>query len=522
MNSITKPATMTLAVLALGACVPRFEDTHTTTTRVTVSPFLEIPSPFTHVWSEPSHPFTGAAVTDIDGDGAFEIFVGGGEGQADALLSYKDGKFVDVIAGTGLSNTAEATYGAASSDMDGDGDVDLVVARNNSLTLYINDAGTFEARDVPMNLGIDAVPLSVAISDIDADGHPDLYVSAFVSFSAFVSATFNDPSHAKLNVMLRNNGDMTFTDITAKSNTAGLNNTFHTVFADLDQDRDPDMILAQNTGEIEIFKNDGNGVFTSITTNSGFGYWMGIAVGDIDHDGDQDIFVSNIGTSIPDFLTDGDLTEDQRHYTKWILLRNDGDMKFSDITADMNLHGYGFAWGAQFEDLNLDGEVDILVAQNYVKWPLHKWGPLDNKALLQIDAPEGRAFYQVPDLGLDNPYFGQSPMIVDIDGDGRADVIWLNMNGPLRAFLNTSDGDYLTVRIPDSPNMLGATVTLTLAGGKTVSRQVIASTGLLTDPTPDLHFGLGTGASIERAELVTTNGQRKSMVAPAVNSVIQF
>lgn len=521
MNSIKKPTTIGIALLALGACVPRFEDAHTTTAPVTISPFQEIATPFSHVWSEPSHPFTGAAVIDIDGDGAFEIFVGGGEGQADALLSFNDGKFVDVIAGTGLSNPAEATYGTASSDMDGDGDVDLVVARNNSLTIYINDAGTFTARDVPIKLDVDAVPLSVAISDIDSDGHPDIYVSAFVSFPAFRSATFNDPSHAKLNLMLKNNGDLTFTDVTAKSNTAGLNNTFHTVFADLDNDRDPDMILAQNTGEIEIFENDGKGIFSSIATNSGYGFWMGLAVGDIDHDGDQDIYVSNIGTSIPDFLTDGDLTEDQRHHTKWILLRNDGGMKFTDTTAEMKLHGYGFAWGAQFEDLNLDGEIDILIAQNYVKWPLHKWGPLDNKALLQIDAPEGRGFYQVPGLGLENPYFGQSPMIVDINGDGKADVVWLNMNGPLRAFLNTSDGNFLTVRVPDSPDMLGATVTLTLADGKTISRQVIASTGLLTDPTPDLHFGLGAG-TVERIELMMANGQRKSIAAPAINSVIQF
>lgn len=521
MNAATKTTTMAITLLAVGACVPRFEDAHTTTAPVTVSPFQEVSTPFTHVWTEPSHPFTGAAVIDIDGDGTFEVFVGGGEGQADALLSFQNGAFVDVISDTGLSNTDEATYGTASSDIDGDGDVDLVVARNNSLTLYINEGGTFSAQNVPVTLDADAVPLSVSISDIDADGHPDLYVSAFISFPAFRSATFNDPTHAKLNVMLRNNGDLTFTDITAQSNTAGLNNTFHTVFADLDNDRDPDMILSQNTGEIEIFENDGKGVFSPVATNSGYGFWMGLAVGDIDHDGDVDIFASNIGTSIPDFLTDGDLKEDQRHYTKWMLYRNDGDMTFTDITADMNLHGYGFAWGAQFEDLNLDGEVDLLVAQNYVKWPLHKWGPLDNKALLQIDAPEGRAFYQVENLGLDNPYFGQSPMIVDINADGRADVLWLNMNGPLRAFLNTSEGNYLTVRVPDSPDMLGATVTLTLADGKTVSRQVIASTGLLTDPTPDLHFGLGS-ATVERAELVMTNGQRKSIAAPAINSVIQF
>jgi len=54
------------------------------------------------------------------------------------------------------------------------------------------------------------------------------------------------------------------------------------------------------------------------------------------------------------------------------LMRNEGGMKFSNLTEDQNLYGYGFAWGAQFEDLNLDGEVDLLVAQNYVKRPLYK------------------------------------------------------------------------------------------------------------------------------------------------------
>jgi len=174
MSAATKTSTIAIALLAVGACVPRFEDAHTITAPITVSPFQEVSTPFTHVWTEPSHPFTGAAVIDIDGNGTFEVFVGGGEGQADALLSFQNGAFVDVIAGTGLSNMAEATYGTASSDMDGDGDVDLVVARNNSLTLYINDDGTFSAQNVPVALDADAVPLSVSISDIDSDGHPDL------------------------------------------------------------------------------------------------------------------------------------------------------------------------------------------------------------------------------------------------------------------------------------------------------------------------------------------------------------
>ena len=125
---------------------------------------------------------------------------------------------------------------------------------------------------------------------------------------------------------------------------------------------------------------------------------------------------------------------------------------------------------------------------------------------MQINAPEGEAFYQVQGLGLENKHFGQSPLIVDLDSDGRADVLWLNMVGPLKAFLNRSKGNFLTVKVPDRVDTLGATVKVTLKGGKTLSRQVIAATGLMTDPTPDVHFGLSQVSEIESVEIITLNG----------------
>jgi len=198
-----------VAVL-LSVCVPTFERDHITSTPPAVQSFKEISTSFTHEWAESSHPFTGAAVIDVDGNGSLEVFVGGGRGQADMLLGFKDDALVDVMGARRLSNPASATHGAASSDLDGDGDVDLVVAREDGLTLYINDGAKFEARDVPVTLGMDAIPLSVAISDVNGDGHGDLYISVFVSFGAFKSGTFNDVDHMKLNVLLINNGDLTF------------------------------------------------------------------------------------------------------------------------------------------------------------------------------------------------------------------------------------------------------------------------------------------------------------------------
>jgi len=481
--------------------------------------FSEIPADFHHRWTEPSHPFTGAAVIDVDGDNRFEIFVGGGRDQSDALLSFQDNQLKDIIAGTGLDQKSAATHGAASSDMDNDGDVDLIVAREDGLTLYINDQGTFSGQNIPIKLQQDAVPLSVSISDIDGDGDGDIYVSVFVSFAAFKSATFNDQEHAKKNILLRNNGDLTFTDITDEAGVAGKQNTFHATFANLDGDGDQDLILSQNTGEVEIFRNNGDGTFTDMPTYSGYGFWMGLAVGDYDQDNDQDIYVSNIGTSIPDFLTSGDLKDDQWQNTNWAMLRNDGDFTFSDVAKELNLQGYGFAWGAQFEDIDLDGKQDLLVAQNYIKWPIHKVAPLASKALLQRETYKERKYYQVPSLGLDNTYFAQSPINVDINADGRPDVVWLNMDGPVRAFINQGTANFLTVRLPDTVQSLGAEVTVHLNNGQILQRQFIASTGLMTDTTPDLHFGLGAETDIIKVEVRTLSGQKTVIQSPEANQI---
>src|SRR5262245_32533835 len=125
---------------------------------------------FAHHWDrKTSHHLTGAAVLDIDGDGREEIFVGGGAGQPDALLRLRDGRLVDEIGATNLSSTS-ATYGSCAVDLDADGDVDLLVARNDGITLYVNEAGVFQPRRLPVELPVNSVPLAIAVSDIDRDG----------------------------------------------------------------------------------------------------------------------------------------------------------------------------------------------------------------------------------------------------------------------------------------------------------------------------------------------------------------
>ena len=253
-------------------------------------------------------------------------------------------------------------------DLDNDGDTDLLLARNDGVYLYLNNNGVFAKKKIELSAPSNSTPLNVAVGDIDKDGDGDLYVSFFVDFKNFKSATYNVPEHAKTNLLLLNNGNLTFSDITESSNTASLQNTFLSSFIDLDGDSWLDLIVAQNTGQVEIFRNLKNNTFESVGVKTGWGFWMGLTAGDIDKDGDQDLFFSNVGNSIPKFLLElGDARDDQPRNYGWILLRNDGDFKLENITNEYELDDYGFAWGVAFEDLRLDGELELLVAQNYIK-----------------------------------------------------------------------------------------------------------------------------------------------------------
>ncbi len=458
------------------------------------TPFTPVPVDFTHTWTKGSHPFTGAAVIDIDSDGIFEIFLGGGAGQRDALLSYRSGRLVNIEPGTGLSKDS-TTYGSTAIDLDADGDTDLLVAREDGVYLYLNDRGRFQERRIPVDLPADSVPFSVAVADIDHDGDGDLYISIFVNAKTFRSATFNDPTHAKPNRLLLNNGDLTFTDITESSGTASKQNTFLSAFVDLDSDGWQDLVVAQNTGAVEVFRNMKDRTFQPVATQSAFGFWMGLAVGDIDNDGDQDLFFTNVGTSIPLFLTSGDLHKDQRHTHDWMLLRNDGSFHFTDVTDEYGLKEEGFAWGAVFEDLNLDGQLDLFVAQNYIKWPVHTLLKLSGRTYLQTVESRAHTFEQAPILGLENKYFGQSPLIVDLNGDGRQDLIWLNIDGPARAFLNTTPGNYVTIVVPDTVANIGTTITLETNRGRSYTRAVVGTCRYADRSNPRTQFRLGSSGT---------------------------
>jgi len=401
----------------------------------TIPTFTEQKINYTHRYVDTNTwPAIGGTVFDIEGDGIPEVFVTGAAGQPDLILSYRDKAVVDITEHVGLSSVAGATYDVHALDVDLDGDDDLLVIRDNNLLLYVNVNAIYQEYSIPINLEKKAVPITVSSGDIDNDGFPDIYISTFIQKSLFKKGTFNDPDHRTANIVLHNDGDYTFSDITQSSGLEFKQNTFYSRFVNIDNDELVDLVVVPNTDRVRVYKNLGNLKFQEMTPLTDFGFWMGVAVGDIDDDGDADIFLSNAGHSIPRFFLSGDVRNDQPIDVGWRLLRNDGEFIFTDITEKSRVDFDEWAWGSEFADFNNDGYLDLVVLENFINWPIHKVFAHPGRLLIQdtkghFVSTEGRS-------GVSNRFFGQTPVVVDFNSDNFPDLVYLNQNGPVRVFLN--------------------------------------------------------------------------------------
>jgi len=495
--------------------------------------FREISVNWIHQSDENSLPFAAIAAIDIDGDGVDELFVGGGKNQPDAILQYRDNSF-GVTALTGFEKgTGDATMGAVSMDVTGDGKADLFVARETGVWFYENqtvrkseDSGGaphFIGSLLNVPLADNTTPLSIALGDINKDGWVDLYISGYIKNELVEGETIFNQPYGGYSHLLLNNGDNSWRDISKEAGVWRQHNTFTAAFIDLDDDGDSDLVIAQDTGHVEMYANNGDLTFSPIENPSVFSYPMGLGFGDIDNNGSMDLYFSNVGNTLPRALLAGDLRDEQPFNMDYMLFRNDPGLKFTDIATQTNSAKHGFGWGTVIQDMDLDGRADLLAAQNYGKFPGVEYLDLYSGRLL-LQTEDGKFVPAEEISGAANPHFGLTPVISDFNGDGWPDIAWLNLNGPLRVLFNegVSGNNWLKVRLVDNPLSIGAIVTVELENGSWLTDQFVTSEGLSSDQTSELIFGLGKAASIISVSVKYQNGQRQSVAAPAVNTVVRF
>ena len=474
-----------------------------------------------------SLPFMAGAAIDINGDGVDEVFFGGGNKQADKMFEFSDGKFKPLPL-VFEKDAVDATMGAASLDIDNDGDTDLFTARESGVWFHENTDGKFKSERLPLKLADNTTPLSIAFGDINKDGLADMFVSGYIKSSLVQGQSHFAKGYGGYSSLFLNNGNGEWQDISKSAGTWRQHNTFTSVFVDLDNDSDSDIAIAEDTGHVVTYKNNGDMTFTRTENPSVYSYPMGVGVGDYDNDGLVDLYFSNVGYTLPPAMLRGDLTKEDKFNPAYMLFHNDGNMRFSDTANSMNAARYGFGWGTVIADMNLDGKQDMLAAQNYARFPVNDLLEHYPGLILQNYGDTFRPVTKVSG-GIDRPIgekeygFGISPIVSDFNQDGKPDLVWVNLDGKAVAYLNNMpDKNWLKIRLPNIASSLGARITVTDKNGNKQTKQFLTSEGLCSDQGRDIIFGFSDNGVADKIVVEFQNGDIQTINQPDNNSVISI
>jgi hypothetical protein len=474
----------------------------------------------------------GVALFDYDNDGDLDVFFVQGESLGpDAgspararptsrlfrndLSVGRDGRpmlhFTDVTARAGVGLQAYG-MGAAVGDYDNDGDLDLFVTTFGPDTLYRNNGdGTFT--DVTGEAGVSDSfwSASATFFDYDRDGDLDLFVANYLDFTLAGTKSCTDtlgaPDYCGPRLyrpvpdrLYRNDGHGRFTNVTetagiSKADGAGLG----VVAGDYNGDGWLDLYVANDATPNQLWINQHDGTFRDDGLLSGAALnaagnpegSMGIASGDFDRDGDEDLFVTNIIGET------------------FALYKNDGAGNFEDVRVSAGLAaptaGYtGF--GTDWFDYDNDGWLDLFVANGAVNTIAAQRGqprPLRMKNQLFHNPGTGR-FVETSAAGgpaFERAEVGRGAAFGDVDNDGDIDIIVTTNGGPVLLLLNQGDtrNHWLQVALDQgSANRLGfgARIGVERPGQPTLWRRVHADGSYLSASDVRAHFGLGGDARI--------------------------
>jgi len=501
-------------------------------------------------------PGSGVALIDYDNDGWLDIYLLNGstvpamkgkEAPPRAMLFHNnhDGTFTNVTEKAGVANERWG-FGVAVADYDNDGWPDIYVANYGKNRLYHNNHdGTFT--DVAEKAGVALGGWSTGPTwgDYDRDGLLDLFVPGYVKYDLDHPVIagqrglragscqyrgvdiFCGPLGliGESDHLFHNNGDGTFTDASVK---AGVSDPqarygFASVFVDLDDDGWLDLVVANDSVPNYLYHNRHDGTFEDISFASGFAVneegraqsSMGIGIGDYNHDGKADIFIT---TFSDDYKT---------------LYRNDGDGSLTDVSFKVGLGMPTIpflSWGAGFLDFDNDSWLDIFIANGHV-YPIADktdWGTTWAQRPLLFRNINGRKFQEVPPAtgsGLADIITARGAAFGDLFNDGHIDVVLNNLDSTptLLRGVAKNGNHWITLKLvggPKSPqDAIGAKVFLT-AGGVRQRADVLSGGSYGSSSDPRVHFGLGTSTKVDKVLVHWPDGVQEEISISGVDRIV--
>ena len=491
----------------------------------------------------------GVALFDYNNDGLLDIFFTNGAeipsleksnpGFYNRLFRNNgDGTFTDVTEKAGLAGCGYS-MGVAAGDYDNDGFVDLYVAGFNRNQLFHNNGdGTFT--DVTEKAGVSGIvlgrgkPWSVTAGwfDYNNDGLLDLFVVNYLDYSLTTAHScetdnivdYCSPNEYRgtPNILFRNNGDGTFSDVSRQSHISQYAGKGMGVgFADYDGDGFTDIFVSNDTFPNFLLHNNGDGTFTDVALLAGVAYnengktvaGMGTDFRDIDNDGRPDIFhAAKYGDSFP-------------------LYRNLGNGQFEDVTEMTGLAAMtsrSTAWGTGIFDFDNDGNKDIFVAcsaildnsmaVNHNPYPLPNglYRNLGNMVFKDVSAQVG--------AGFSVPAAHRGAAFGDLNNDGKIDIVVTVLNGAPQLLMNRSPSHnhwiiLKLIGVADNRDGLGTKVRITTANGVQYNEATTA-VGYNSSSDKRVYFGLGNATVVDRIELAWPTGVKQVLKSVAADQIL--
>jgi len=495
----------------------------------------------------------GVATIDYDSDGwpdlyftnapSVEMALRGEKARSALYHNNRDGTFTDVTEQAGVATPCWA-MGAAVGDYNNDGRPDLVVSCFGGVVLYRNNGdGTFSDVTAQSGLARDkGWATGVSFGDYDGDGNSDLFVPHYVDLDTHDLPLFGSRITCKYkgvavqcgprglkgspDALYRNNGDGTFSDVSAKVGVDDPNQYFglDSAWSDFDGDGKLDLFVANDGQPNYLYRNEGNGHFKDEALDAGVAVSedgveqanMGVALGDFNHSGRLSIVISHFSDEYA------------------ALLRNDGALSFTDVS-----HKAGIAtpsspyvgWGDAFVDLNNTGWQDLLIVNGHV-YP-------------QVDNTKSGIRYKEPKLVFRNrrdgtfedvsgssgealriPQVSRGIAVGDLFNNGHIDVVVENLVGAPMVLESRPDpgNHWVSLALEGTPRnrlALNARVRVT-TGAETQTQEVRSGGGYLSQSDLRLHFGLGTSLKIDKVEVLWQDGAPQSFKDVAADRFYQL
>jgi len=475
----------------------------------------------------------GAALFDYDNDGDLDVFLVQSKGASqlfrNELVPGGALKFTDV---TALSGIAYAGYGmgAATGDFDNDGHVDLLITGWQQTELYRNNGnGTFARAEFPFPK---VWSTSASFFDYDRDRLLDLVVLSYVDFNTTIhkkcqaatgESDYCTPrAYAPVSARLyRNEGSGKFRDTTEQ---AGLNRALGpglgVAAADLNNDGWPDLFVANDTAPNHVWVNQRDGTFREKGIEAGAAYsedglakaGMGVAAGDFDDDGDEDLFVVNL-------MREGAT-----------LLRNETPPSFEtpsflDITRSSGLYQITFdgtGFGTNWIDYDNDGLLDLFIANGAVTRREEQRGQArpyreQNKLIRNLGGGMFRDVSDESGVLFSQRGISRGAAFGDIDNDGDTDIVVTQNGGPAQLLRNQLRvTGWVSVRALDKNrrDAYGAKVFLHRDDLPALMRRVHTDSSYCSAGDPRVHFGLGDKSRIGSIEIHWFDGSRERWRSP--------